>query len=228
MSAALIIALDKGRILDEALPLLARIGIKPTSKLDDKRQLILETSMANVKIIITRGIDVPTFVSRGVADIGIVGKDVLLESDVSHCYEPLDLGLATCRMVRAVPINAKPLVRGSCVRVATKYTQSARRYYGEIGQQVEIIKLNGSTEIAPMLGLADEIVDLVDTGNTLRANGLIEQEVIAEISARVTVNKATMKRRFKEVAILLNQLQEQVAPDETNIWTTPSPSGIAD
>lgn len=228
MPADLIIALDKGRILGEALPLLAKIGIEPVAELDADRGLILETGMDKVKLVITRGVDVPTFVSRGVADIGIVGKDVLLESDVSHCYEPLDLGLARCRMVRAVPAKVSPVPEGACVRVATKYTRSARQYYGEIGQQVEIIKLNGSTEIAPQLGLADEIIDLVDTGKTLRDNGLIEKALIVEISARVTVNKATMKRRFREIAGLLNKLQAQVAPNETDIWATPESGGPTD
>ena len=228
MSADLIIALNKGRILDEVLPMLAKLSIEPLVEPHASRQLILETSMPKVKLVMTRGVDVPTFVSRGVADIGIVGKDVLLESDISHCYEPLDLGLSRCRMVRAVPANQETIGQGACIRVATKYTQSARRYYGEIGQQVEIIKLNGAAEIAPLLGLADEIVDLVDTGNTLRDNGLVEKGLIAEISARVIVNKATMKRRFKEIANLFNQMQAIITPHETDVWSITERSGDAD
>lgn len=207
----LTVALNKGRVLKEVLPLLAEFGMHPSLSPDDSRQLIIPTSAPNVQLVILRGVDVCTFVSNGVADMGIVGKDVLLESDIRRCYEPLDLNIACCRMVRAVPIGAKPPAADNCVRVATKYVNAARRFYGDLGQRVEIIKVNGSAEIAPSLNLADEIVDLVDTGDTLRANGLVEKGLIAKISTRVIVNKAAMKRRLSEISGLLDTMREKIA-----------------
>lgn len=209
MATALTLALNKGRILEEALPLLAKVGIAPAVHPDVSRQLVLATKSGSARLVIARGWDVPTFVGRGVADLGVVGKDILMESATDHFYEPVDLGIACCRLVRAVPANAEPVVR-SYTRVATKYANSTRDFYADMGRQVEIVALSGTMEIAPMLGLADEIVDIVDTGGTLAANDLVEKETLANISARIIVNKASMKRRFQEISALLDSLMQVI------------------
>ncbi len=202
----LTIALPKGRILKETLPLLARLGIVPEDDPDSSRKLILNTSQVGVKIIIIRATDVPTYVEYGAADVGIAGKDVLLEYDGDDLYEPLDLGIARCRLMLA-GLAGNQKVDGR-LRVATKYVNTARNYFAEQGKQVEIIKLYGSMELAPLLGLADQIVDLVDTGNTLKANGLVELQTIAEISSRLIVNKAAMKMKRDVIKPFVQGLAE--------------------
>ncbi|MCH7695330.1 MAG: ATP phosphoribosyltransferase [Proteobacteria bacterium] len=202
----LTIALPKGRILKETLPLLARLGIVPEDDPDSSRKLILNTSQVGVKIIIIRATDVPTYVEYGAADVGIAGKDVLLEYDGDDLYEPLDLGIARCRLMLA-GLAGNQKVDGR-LRVATKYVNTARNYFAEQGKQVEIIKLYGSMELAPLLGLADQIVDLVDTGNTLKANGLVELQTIAEISSRLIVNKAAMKMKQDVIKPFVQGLAE--------------------
>ena len=191
---SLTLALSKGRILEDSEPLLAALGLAPATGLDDRR-LRLPSQDPEVQLLIVRPADVPTYVEYGAADFGIVGKDVLMEHGSDALYEPLDLGFAQCRLVVAAPAKAPaggPLRR---LRVATKYPEITRRHFAEKGQQVEIIKLYGSMELAPLVGLSDYIVDLVNTGSTLRANGLKEIETIAPISARLIVNKAAMKMK---------------------------------
>lgn len=209
MNKSLTIAISKGRILQETLPLLSSIGITAEADPDKTRKLILTTNQADIKFIIVRATDVPTYVEYGAADIGIAGKDVLLEYGGEGLYEPLDLGIACCRMMLAGPVEAKPL--NGRPRVATKYTNTARNFFAEQGKQVEIIKLYGSMELAPLLGLADQIVDLVDTGNTLKANGLEPLELITDISSRLIVNKAAMKMKHDRIKPLINKLAEVVA-----------------
>jgi len=208
MSEILTIAISKGRIFDEALPLLARADIVPVEDPSASRKLILETSRPDVKLFIIRAADVPTYVEHGAADMGIAGKDVLLEYDGDDLYEPLDLGIARCRMMLAGP--AEPAPGNGRLRIATKYVNTARNYFADKGLQVEIIKLYGSMELAPVLGLADQIVDLVDTGNTLKANGLVPLETIFDISSRLVVNKASMKMKLDRIRPLISKLAEIV------------------
>lgn len=200
----LTLALSKGRILDEALPVLAGVGIRPAQDPDVTRKLILDTNLPGVRIIIVRAADVPTYVAYGAADLGIAGKDVLMEYNGRGIYEPLDLQIARCRMVLAGPKQEKP--RSGRMRVATKYLNTTRDYFARQGRQVEIIKLYGSMELAPVLGLADCIVDLMDTGKTLKANGLVPLATIAEISSRVIVNKAAMKMKHDLIRPLLDRM----------------------
>lgn len=204
----LTLALSKGRILDETLPLLARAGVRLTEDPALSRKLILETSRADLRVLVLRAQDVPTFVEHGGADLGVAGKDVLLEYGGGGLYEPLDLGLARCRMMVAAPIDrgeepARP-------RVATKYAHITRRYYAARGRQAEIIKLYGSMELAPLVGLADRIVDLVDSGRTLRENGLEAIDHVADISSRLVVNKASMKMQPQAVKALIADLAAAV------------------
>lgn len=205
MPDKLTIAVSKGRILEEALPLLARAGIEPLEDPAVSRKLVLETGIDGVRLLIIRATDVPTYVEHGAADVGIAGKDVLLEYDSNNLYEPLDLGIARCRLMLAGPAGSSHDLHDH-MRIATKYVNITRRYFSERGLQVEIIKLYGSMELAPLLGLADRIVDLVDTGNTLKANGLAPFETIAEISSRLIVNKAALKIKSDRVKPLLQQL----------------------
>jgi ATP phosphoribosyltransferase len=213
VSEPLTIALSKGRILQDTLPLLAQAGIVPAEDPEQSRRLVLETSQDDVRIVVVRATDVPTYVQYGGADIGVSGKDVLMEFGGRDLYEPLDLKIARCRlMVAGQPdANARP----GRLRVATKFVNITRRYFAEQGRQVEVIKLYGSMELAPLVGMADLIVDLVDTGNTLRANGLVPLERIADISARLIVNKAAMKMKHRRVKALLARLREAVAANRS-------------
>jgi ATP phosphoribosyltransferase len=201
MNTPITIALSKGRIFRETLPLLAAAGIEPVDDPDTSRKLILDTSQNDVKLVIIRASDVPTYVEYGAADLGVAGKDVLMEHGGNGLYEPVDLGIARCRLMVAGPEQGIPRTRR--LRIATKYVQSTRRYYADRREQVEIIKLYGSMELAPLVGLADLIVDVVDTGNTLRANGLVPLEHIADISSRLIVNKAAMKMKHRRIAELV-------------------------
>jgi len=202
---SLTIALSKGRILTETLPLLARAGIVPQEDPNQSRKLILPTNRDDVQLIIIRAMDVPTFIEYGAADLGVVGKDILMEYGGDALYEPLDLKIAKCRMMLAGRRDVQ--TNGRRLRVATKYVNSTRRYFAEQGMQVEIIKLYGSMELAPLVGLADRIVDLVDTGNTLRANGLEPLQHIVDISSRLIVNKASMKMKHERVKSFIEQLR---------------------
>jgi ATP phosphoribosyltransferase len=204
----LTIALSKGRIFQETLPLLAQAGIVPDDDPETSRKLILDTNLADVKLVVIRAADVPTFVEYGAADLGVAGKDVLLEHGGDGLYEPLDLGIARCRMMVAGPRSLPPVA--GRMRIATKYVETTRRYYAAHGLQVEIIKLYGSMELAPLVGLADLIVDLVDTGNTLKANGLEPLEHIADISSRLVVNKASMKMKHARVKRFIDLLAAAV------------------
>ena len=202
------IALTKGRILQETLPLLARAGIEPLEDLSTSRKLVFDTTRANVRLIILRGSDVPTYVQFGAAHIGVSGKDMLLEHQGDGYYEPLDLGIARCKLMTAVPVGTTQ--QPSRLRVATKYTNVARQFYAQQGRQADLIKLYGAMELAPILDLAHEIVDIVDTGNTLRANGLEPREEIADISSRLIVNKAAMKTKFTDIQSIVDALKEAV------------------
>lgn len=205
------IALTKGRILKETLPLLAAVGIEPREDLDVSRKLIVDTTVANISLVILRGSDVPTYVRHGAADIGIAGKDMLLEYGGAGIYEPLDLGIAKCRLMTAGP-SAEVDVAGERrrIRVATKFLNVARAHYARKGLHADLIKLYGSMELAPLMGLADEIVDIVDTGKTLAENGMAPRELIAEISSRLIVNKASMRTRHASVQMLIEALSDAV------------------
>jgi ATP phosphoribosyltransferase len=203
------IALTKGRILKETLPLLKKIGLEPVDDVFTSRKLLFPTNQENIRILILRGSDVPTYVQFGKADIGIAGKDGLLEHQGDGYYEPLDLGIARCRLMTAAPVGYQPA--DGKIRVATKYTKVAREYYAQQGRQIDLIKLYGAMELAPIMDLADEIVDIVDTGNTLKANGLESREMITEISSRVIVNKASMKTKFPEIKGILSALEAAVS-----------------
>lgn len=204
----LTIALSKGRILDETLPLLAEAGIVPSENPEKSRKLIIPTSQEDVRILIVRATDVPTYVEYGAADLGVAGKDVLLEYEGDDLYEPLDLNIACCKLMTAgVTGKAEPTGR---LKIATKFVNVAKRYYAEQGRQVDIIKLYGSMELAPLVGLADKIIDVVDTGNTLRANGLEPQELITTISSRLIVNKAAMKMHHHRIQTLIDTLRSAV------------------
>lgn len=214
MKVTTVIALSKGRIFNDTLPLLEAAGIQSLDDPEKSRKLILSTNHDNVKLLVLRAADVPTYVQYGAADIGVAGKDVLLEHGGEGLYEPLDLEIAKCKLMLA----GKPYAKGetlsdrqeSRLRIATKYVNSTRRYFAERRQQVEIIKLYGSMELAPLVGLADYIVDVVDTGNTLRANGLEPLEHIADISSRLIVNRASMKMKHSELKPLIDKLAEAV------------------
>ena len=209
MSKQLILALSKGRILGETLPLLADAGILPAEDLGASRKLLFDTNLADVKLVILRATDVPTYVQLGAADLGVAGKDVLLEHGAEGLYEPLDLEIARCRLMTAGPTGAEPARARR--RVATKFVNVARRYYAEQGIQAEVIKLYGAMELAPLMNLADEIVDIVDTGNTLRANGMAPRELIAPISTRLVVNKAAMTMKHARLKPLIERLGNAVA-----------------
>ena len=204
------IAVSKGRIFDESRELLEKIGITVAQQDLDGRKLVLSTNKEDVRLLIIRATDVPTYVQYGAAELGIVGKDSLMEFAGEGIYEPLDLGIAKCKlMVASVDEKMTQNIVGQSrrMRVATKYLQSTRRYFASKGQQVELIKLYGSMELAPLLGLADCIVDLVATGGTLKANGLVATEHIADISSRLIVNKAAMKIKSATLKPLIEQFR---------------------
>lgn len=205
----LVIALNKGRILKECLPLLAACGIEPEEDPDESRKLIFNSRTGGHQIIITRSADVPTYVEHGVADVGVTGKDTILEyGEHMGFYELLDLHIGKCRMMTAGPVGVNE--PQGVLRVASKFTNIAKRYYQREGRQVSLIKLSGAMEIAPLLGLADTIVDIVDTGNTLKANGLEARATICDISTRLIANRASMKTKFNEVQDLVKQLSKVV------------------
>lgn len=210
--APITIALSKGRIFEQSLPLLAHAGIVPAEDPETSRKLILDTNHEQVKLVIIRATDVPTYVQYGAADMGVAGKDVLMEQEAGGLYEPLDLKIARCRMMTAGFQDA--IRKTGRLRVATKYVKSAQRFFAAKGQQVEIIKLYGSMELAPIVGLADLIVDLVESGSTLKANGLVPIEHIADISSRLVVNKASWKMKHRTVMTLMDALREAVARNE--------------
>lgn len=205
----LTIALTKGRILVETLPLLAAAGIEPLEDISKSRKLTFETSSPDIRLLILRGSDVPTYVEFGAADIGVAGKDTLLEHGGKGFYEPLDLKIARCRLMTAGVKNREPVA--GRIRVATKYVNLAKQYYAEQGRQVDIIKLYGAMELAPIMDLADEIVDIVDTGNTLIANGLEPRDEIATISSRLIVNKASMKMKHHQIEAFIDAVGAAVA-----------------
>jgi ATP phosphoribosyltransferase len=199
----LTLAVSKGRIYEEALPLLAAAGIRPAVDPEQSRKLIIPTDREDVQLLIVRAADVPTYVEYGAADFGIAGKDVLLEYGAEGLYEPLDLKIARCRLMTAAAAEQRSFRRR--LRVATKYVRTAHGYFARRGVQADIIKLYGSMELAPLVGLADCIVDLVDTGNTLRANGLEPRELIMPISSRLVVNKAAMKIKHHAIRDVVEQ-----------------------
>ena len=213
MARPITLALSKGRIFEETLPLLRHAGIEPAEDPESSRKLVLETNRPDLRLLIVRASDVPTYVEHGAADVGVAGKDVLMEHGGQGLYEPLDLGIARCRlMVAGKAAGGEPRGRR---RIATKYVNVARRYYAERGEQVDVIKLYGSMELAPIMGLADAIVDVVDTGNTLRANGLEPQEHIADVSSRLIVNKVAMKLRHAELREFVNNMEAAVTERES-------------
>ncbi len=208
MKKSITIALSKGRIFKETLPLLRAAGIEPLDDPETSRKLILDTSLDDVKLVIIRATDVPTYVQHGAADVGVAGKDVLMEHGGQGLYEMLDLKIAVCKLMVA-GFADRPLPKEN-LRVATKFVNCARQYFARQGRQVDIIKLYGSMELAPIVDLSDCIVDVVDTGNTLRANGLEPLEHMADISSRLIVNKASMKLKHDEIQALLSQMKTAV------------------
>ncbi len=211
MSQTLTIALTKGRILEETLPLLAAAGIEPLEDMEKSRKLVFETTQSGVRLLLLRGADVPTYVQFGAADMGISGKDTLMENGAEGLYEPLDLNIARCKLMTA-GVKGESLPAGR-IRVATKYVNIAKQYYASQGRQTDIIKLYGAMELAPIMNLADEIVDIVDTGNTLRANGLEPRDFIADISSRLIVNKASMKMKHVQIQTIIDHIACAVAID---------------
>ena len=206
----LTIALTKGRILSETLPLLAEAGLSPLESVEQSRKLIFPTTMEGVSLVILRGSDVTTYVRHGAADVGVVGKDLLMESGDDGLYEVLDLEIARCRLMTAGTGQARA-GHAAKIRVATKFVNVARAHYSSRGIQPNIIKLYGAMELAPIMDLADEIVDIVDTGNTLKANGMQPLEHIADISSRLIVNRASMRTRNQIIASLVERLATAVA-----------------
>jgi len=201
------IALSKGRILDETLPLLARVGLRPRENPDASRKLIIGTARHGVRLIVVRASDVPTYVGHGAAELGVAGGDVLAEHGGAGLYQPVDLGIARCRMMVAARRGfdyAAAVRQGARLRIATKYVRIAREHFAAKGVHVDLIKLYGSMELAPLLGLADAIVDLVSSGKTLRANDLVPVEEIMPVSARLIVNQAALKTRRAELQPLLD------------------------
>ena len=208
MSDKITIALAKGRILKETLPLLERAGILPQDDLEKSRKLIFQTNHDNINLVLIRSADVPTYVQYGAADMGIAGKDVLLEHGGEGLYEWVDLHIAPCKLMTA-GFADKELPKGR-LKVATKYTGITRDYFMKLGRQVELIKLYGSMELAPIVGLSDMIVDLVDTGNTLKANGLVPQDFIMQITSRLIVNRASLKMKNKAIKQVVEKIEKAV------------------
>ena len=208
------IALSKGRIFDETVPLLAAAGVATREDPETSRKLILTTNRRDVRVIIVRATDVPTYVQYGAADVGVAGKDVLDEHGGQGLYQPLDLKIARCRMMVAVAEHfdyQQAVRKGARLKVATKYVQTAREHFAAKGVHVDLIKLYGSMELAPLVGLADAIVDLVSTGSTLKANGLTAVEEVAPVSARLIVNQASLKLKRDSVQPLLDAFARAVA-----------------
>lgn len=209
MPENLVVALSKGRILNETLPLMKAAGIEPLEDVSSSRKLIFDTTVSNIKLIIIRATDVPSYVQYGAADIGVTGKDVLMEHGAEGLYEPLDLRIANCKLMTAAKKgHVSPSGR---IKVATKFVNLAKAFYASKGVQTDIIKLYGAMELAPLLGLADEIVDIVDTGNTLKANGLEPRELIHTISTRLVVNRSSMKMKHAVIQPIIDKLQAAVA-----------------
>jgi len=208
MSQQLTIALAKGRILKDTLPLLSDAGIEPLEDMEKSRKLIFPTNRDDVRLLLIRSADVPTYVQHGAADLGVAGKDVLLEHGGEGLYELLDLNIACCKLMTAALVGApKP---GQRPRIATKYTRITQQFFQQRGQQAELIKLYGSMELAPIVELADLIVDLVDTGNTLKANGLEPLEHIMDISSRMIVNRASLKMKNAPIKDFLQRIEQSV------------------
>jgi len=207
------IALSKGRIFDETLPLLAAAGIVPQENPETSRKLIIGTNRPEVKVVIVRATDVPTYVQYGAADLGVAGKDVLIEHGGEGLYQPLDLQIAKCRMMVAVPAGfdyANAVKQGARLKVASKYIKTAREHFAAKGVHVDLIKLYGSMELAPLVGLADAIVDLVSTGGTLKANNLVAVEEILPISSRLVVNQAALKVKPFVIQSIIKAFSEAV------------------
>jgi ATP phosphoribosyltransferase len=207
------LALSKGRIFDETLPLLKAAGIEVSEDPEKSRKLIIGTSNPQVRIVLVRATDVPTYVQHGGADLGVVGRDTLLEHGGQGLYQPLDLRIARCRMSVAVRADfdyAGAVKQGSRIRVATKYTQIARDHFANKGVHVDLIKLYGSMELAPLTGLADAIVDLVSTGSTLKANNLVEVEQIMQISSRLVVNQAALKLKREPIRAIIDAFERAI------------------
>jgi len=208
MSNTITIALSKGRIFKETLPLLEAAGITPVDDPEKSRKLILDTNQDDVKLVIIRATDVPTYVQYGAADLGVAGKDVLMEHGGDGLYELVDLNIAKCKLMTAGMVDYVP--HDGRLRVATKFVNVARQYFAEQGKQVEVIKLYGSMELGPIVGLSDLIVDVVDTGNTLKANGLKPMDHIADVSSRLIVNKASLKTKHDRLQQIVEQMRQAV------------------
>ncbi len=206
------IALSKGRIYKETLPLLEAANIIPAEDPEKSRKLILDTNQEDVKLVIIRATDVPTYVQFGAADIGVAGKDVLMEHGAEGLYEPVDLKIAKCKLMTAglVDADSRAQNKNGRLRVATKFVNVAKRFFESRGEQVEVIKLYGSMELGPIVGLADLIVDVVDTGNTLKANGLKPMDHIADVSSRLVVNKAAMKMKHARISDIIEKIKAAV------------------
>ena len=212
------LALSKGRIFEDSLPLLRRAGIEVLEDPETSRKLIIGTSRPDVRVVLVRATDVPTYVQHGGADLGVAGHDILLEHEGAGLYRPLDLRIALCRLSVAVHRDfdyARAVKHGSRIRVATKYTRTAREFFAAKGVHVDLIKLYGSMELAPLTGLADAIVDLVSTGSTLRANQLVEVEKVVDISSRLVVNQAALKLKREPIRALINAFEAAVAEAQT-------------
>lgn len=212
---ALVLALPRGRILEEVMPLVRKVGLVPEAAFDDpkSRKLLFDTNRPEVKVVRVRSFDVATFVAFGAAQLGVAGNDVLMEFEYPEIYAPVDLGIGKCRMAVAEPaemVATDDPSRWSHVRVATKYPQITRRYFASRGVQAECIELSGAMELAPNLGLCRRIVDLVSTGSTLRANGLVEVETIADVTSRLAVNRAALKTRPEEMTRWIERFREAV------------------
>ena len=212
--ASISIALSKGRIFDETAPLLARVGIRPKAEPDSSRKLVIATNRRELRLIVVRASDTPTYVQHGGADLGIAGRDVLVEHGGDGLYQPVDLGIARCRMVVAVRKGfdyAGAVSQGARLRVATKYVNTTREHFAAKGVHVDLIRLYGSMELAPLTGLADAIVDLVASGRTLRENGLVAVEEILPVSARLIVNQAALKTKRGALQPLIDAFAEAAA-----------------
>ena len=206
MKKPIVIALTKGRPLQQLINLLARLDIRSEYDLSQSRKLVFPTNDRHVQLMVLRGMDVATYVQHGIADVGMLGKDVLLEYGGDGFYEPIDLDIVKCRIVVAGLVEEQPLPRR--IKVATKFVEVTKRFYAHKGVQADIIKLSGAMELAPLMGLAHRIVDIVETGDTLRANGLEEKELVTEVSARLIVNKGSLKTKYRDVQDIIQRLAE--------------------